>query len=1081
MAMMMGHAAMAQGDCTPLIDQMYSMMDSGNLAKAIECGEKAKACLDKNLSDKHNQDYFDVMSSLAQCYQYNGNFAKGQKCYIDMLEVMENAGDTTSNFYLALISSVPSVSSAAKDFNTSLRYYDKLLNSMAYKEGISLGSTSLQGWKAIAAKAMRILEHAPQWKVVSFEDNFAFPNLGNDLTACNENKLAIDLLSKTCNQMRLKNMAATEGYLSAVSKLASAYTMAGDHENEYQSYNEAYNLSKALHGENDPNTQRLRSMLSRVKAYGADAASVGKKGDKNSIDYNIDQFWLKYNQSLYQEASVFGQKAIDLIRKQTNTNPESLISFMNAMGSCLVMTEKPQQAIDYYNGIYSYLKDNNMENTAEASVIMQNIAAIYFRLGDLENEIHYRASAMRIMASIYNLEYQKAGLKTKLDEIIAISKAMIPQMAKLNDKQAEEVMTSIIGSSNIMLKMNRNADYENLYNSMIEILDEGTGRNNIAGFRLIRQMGVMYWDKKQYTDAKRYFETAELISIQVFGYNSYENAQTLMLLSNAQSMMKDYTHQHENLNKAAEILRQSLGEQSNEYIHAVMDIARVYINLEDYPNAAAFLDQWLGLVKKQIHDLFAFMTIQEKTAYYEEHIEPYTNDFFIMAQNCDKFEKSPGIFYDYELLSKGMLLSSETEFNNYIRKCDNPEIQSLYAQYRENGEFIKAESRKPEAMRDPRYNDLRIENSNIGHKLTSMSSEAADLSQNIGISWQDVRKSLQKNDVAIEFIKSRNNIYQALVISPKIKAPEAVYLFEERELKMKIAQATTKDCDFIYMPYESTAMYDIIWKKLEKYLTPGASVYFAPKGIIHTLAIEYAPIGGDSIFCQRYQPHRISSTRNLATKARNIENKNAVVYGGIEYNYRQESGSNTRGESINFLPGTLQEMDDISACLAESGVGITKYSGSDATAQSMEQLSDKAVNILHIATHGIFRESGTSSLDNSGLAMADQIITSTRISQLDLSGTNLVVLSACETAKGTVTGDGVFGLQRGFKLAGAKSLIMSLWPVNDQSTRIMMTDFYNNIYKNNMNKRDAFYRAVVKMKDRKGATPFNWAAFIMLD
>ena len=113
----------------------------------------------------------------------------------------------------------------------------------------------------------------------------------------------------------------------------------------------------------------------------------------------------------------------------------------------------------------------------------------------------------------------------------------------------------------------------------------------------------------------------------------------------------------------------------------------------------------------------------------------------------------------------------------------------------------------------------------------------------------------------------------------------------------------------------------------------------------------------------------------------------------------------------------------------------------------------------------------------------DGILTAQEISTLDLRGLDLVVLSACPTGLGDiVSGEGVFGLQRGFKKAGAKTIIMSLWNVNDESTMKMMTSFYHH-YLNGMSKEEAFYTAQDELK--KGSPSQqerpDWAAFIMLD
>lgn len=109
----------------------------------------------------------------------------------------------------------------------------------------------------------------------------------------------------------------------------------------------------------------------------------------------------------------------------------------------------------------------------------------------------------------------------------------------------------------------------------------------------------------------------------------------------------------------------------------------------------------------------------------------------------------------------------------------------------------------------------------------------------------------------------------------------------------------------------------------------------------------------------------------------------------------------------------------------------------------------------------------------------DGILTAEEIAGLNLSNTDLLVLSACQTGLGEIGGDGVYGLQRGFKIAGVGTIIMSLWEVDDQTTSLMMQTFYRNLIKGK-SKRESFAIAQSEVR-KKYDNPKYWAAFIMLD
>jgi CHAT domain-containing protein len=313
--------------------------------------------------------------------------------------------------------------------------------------------------------------------------------------------------------------------------------------------------------------------------------------------------------------------------------------------------------------------------------------------------------------------------------------------------------------------------------------------------------------------------------------------------------------------------------------------------------------------------------------------------------------------------------------------------------------------------------------------------------------------------------------------------------------------------------YETPELGDLIWSPLEEYLTGVQNIYFAPTGIMHNLAIEYLPTHQGPVQ-ERFKLYRLSSTRQLAMNPPVNRQEKTVLYGGLDYNNTlADSSSSTKAESssgnvnrqlINELmrsgiaakplPGTQREVEQISQALSKQRIRPAMLTGVEGTESSLKALSGQKINRLHIATHGFYMPekdvpesfqfltadldekaaAEDRSLSRSGLLMAganvvlsgdvipdgkdDGILTSKEIAQLDLRDLDLVALSACQTGLGEVTGEGVFGLQRGFKKAGAQTLLMSLWSVNDQATEIMMTRFYHYLIAGK-SKRESFLSA----------------------
>jgi len=269
--------------------------------------------------------------------------------------------------------------------------------------------------------------------------------------------------------------------------------------------------------------------------------------------------------------------------------------------------------------------------------------------------------------------------------------------------------------------------------------------------------------------------------------------------------------------------------------------------------------------------------------------------------------------------------------------------------------------------------------------------------------------------------------------------------------------------------------------------------------------------------------------------------------GGLGFNL---TDSTLRAGTWTYLPGTENEITALEKSLQSNSIKAETYRNYDATEEAFKQIGSRksgSPRILHIATHGYFfadpdqtissagrmsHDSATSegtaqaaSLNSnlkfrvtepvfkisdhpmlrSGLIMAggnaawqgkqtlegreDGILTAYEISQMNLSNTELVVLSACETGLGDIQGnEGVYGLQRAFKIAGAKYLIMSLWQVPDKQTSMLMTTFYkkwlNAEGPDNGGKKmtipDAFHAAQKELREL-GLDPYQWAGFVLVE
>lgn len=257
------------------------------------------------------------------------------------------------------------------------------------------------------------------------------------------------------------------------------------------------------------------------------------------------------------------------------------------------------------------------------------------------------------------------------------------------------------------------------------------------------------------------------------------------------------------------------------------------------------------------------------------------------------------------------------------------------------------------------------------------------------------------------------------------------------------------------------------------------------------------------------------------------ESRSAVLFGNVYYNmdsaairspkshYPAAAGGDAitprrqqRGRSGTWdvLHGTKTEIETSADALKNAGYKVKIWEGYGASEETFKALGKgkPSPRILHIATHGFFLPDTLQGqvehpMNRTGLILAganhawskgkpvpgmeDGILTAFEIATMDLKNTELVVLSACETGLGYITNnEGVFGLQRAFKQAGAKNLMVSLWSIPDKATQLLMTQFYQNCLDKNMSLRNALKAAQQWMRSQDAyQNPYYWAGFVLLE
>ena len=492
--------------------------------------------------------------------------------------------------------------------------------------------------------------------------------------------------------------------------------------------------------------------------------------------------------------------------------------------------------------------------------------------------------------------------------------------------------------------------------------------------------------------------------------------------------------------------------------------------------------------------------------------------------------------YDAALFSKGVLLAAENKTSEITLNSSDPEMIKLYAHYLELKGKKNRTTEEEFEMQSLSDVILRYQKE---HKN--------EFRRDFRIRWTDVQEKLGDSDIAIEFITipddSGYDNYAALSIKKGMKSPKLTKLasfkqlssispssfYTSPELYNLVWGALEDDLEGIQNVYFSPA--GMFYSTGIEYLPNELDMAFNATRNVYRLSSTK-----ELVLSQTKKPQKavLFGGINYDTNAAAMEKQSSGLSSDANPERAvpvESTGLRAASESGGFayLDGTMEEVGDISMIFLETDIASEVYSGDDGSEPSFKRLTGGDVDLMHIATHGFYYANNSAgrsiSLDNlfknlnlhftsddiqtinedkmltrSGLILAgannvirhvhlpegvdDGVLYADEIAAMNLSSVDLLVISACQSGLGDLaSSEGVFGLQRGFKLAGVHSIVMSLWKVDDEATRILMTMMYTNMAAG-MSKRESLTNAQFALRLADGGrfdNPQFWAAFVLLD
>lgn len=489
-----------------------------------------------------------------------------------------------------------------------------------------------------------------------------------------------------------------------------------------------------------------------------------------------------------------------------------------------------------------------------------------------------------------------------------------------------------------------------------------------------------------------------------------------------------------------------------------------------------------------------------------------------------------GQAYNNLLFTKSISLQGTKKRKEAFLSSNDPAIQKLYDQWVDKKQqLIRLYLRAGEGAGgdttagvpdQKRLQPLQDEVTRLENVLTQ---QARDFKKYLSLTppdWREVQKDLADDEAAIEMVRFswRDKVYYtdtayyaAYIIRKNSLHPDVVYLPDAAsDLDTRFY---TEYKNSIRRQQDDAQSYQHYWKPIADQLNGIHKVHFSPDGIYHliNLATLKNPASGKFVL-DEWEIHYTTSGMDIkAGPSADEKIQTAVLMGRPSYKTEAPAGitvkpversfvRNFRDNNIPDLPGTEEEVRAIREELQAQNIRTAIFLKDEATEDQLYRLHSPG--ILHIATHGYWAPAGDNATEgyrvfnamaNSGLLLAgvvnyysadhfpdtyDGILTAYEAENLDLSHTSLVILSACETNLGYLdAGEGVYGLQRAFRTAGAASIMTSLWKVDDAATRDFMIAFYKQYLRSG--DKDAAFRSAQQSTKEKYKAPYFWGAFIL--
>jgi CHAT domain-containing protein len=846
----------------------------------------------------------------------------------------------------------------------------------------------------------------------------------------------------------------------------------------------------------------------------------------------------KYAQQAYQtgkleQAIFWADKLLQKAKQDTKLSNNDYTFFLDYVAKLYVEAEQYEEAEKLYLETQE-IRLTTLGNThLDYATALDNLAMIY-----QANGLYNKAEPILLTAKEIR---EKNSSKFHPDYAQTLDNlAWVYEQLGLYEKaadfywQAKEIREKTVGKRNIdyantlhnlaelYAKQKNYTQAIKLYEDCLTLTYKLEGKNSIGYATTLDGLAAVYLQQKNYAEAKKMLTQSMEITANLYGNSHTDYALNLNTLADIFKSQKQYQQADSSYLQSLIIFEEKLGIQHHYYTNTLFNRAKLYEDKQDFTQAYQLYTEVLNRKKVEMLKVFPMLGENEKLIFLQNTKKFFTNFTNFAIKYAKIYPAILGQVFENQLLIKGLLVNNSKKIRTQILNSQQPNLIQQYNDLQKKRETLaqlfytntnKFRSVEIQQLSKTQY-ELEVEINQLEKQIATQF--LPTITPKKEITWQNFVAMLPPNTMAIEILRQEQTTdsatqinYVALLITSKTVNEPAIKVLNHGD---RLEKSALKFYQYALANQRTdTESYQLYWQPLQEMIDSlcdkkPEKIYLCADGVYHQLNINTLlnPETGQYLA----EEQQICLLTNMKDIVPQISLATTNKKDTTEIKNITEINTNklcvlVAGQSED-LPATKHEIAQIDTILQNSSFETKIYADSNATEENIKQI--KNPYFLHFATHGFFHNflhnfptnssnTNTNPLLRAGLLLnhaqkttelrtakkfEDNILTAYEVSNLALDSTQLVVLSACETGVGEIyDGEGIFGLQRAFFVAGAKVLLMSLWRVNDRATQILMTNFYTNLLQKQVSKQKALQMAQQTVRE-KYPHPYFWGAFVIV-